>query len=90
MAFLSEAAVELALLEQLRGLGYSIEREEDIGPDGHRTERESHDEVVLKKRFEDAVERLNPGLPLEARQDAIRKVTQSELPSLLEENRRLH
>ena len=55
MAFLSEAAVELALLEQLQGLGYSIEREENIGPDGHRPERESHDEVVLKKRFEDAV-----------------------------------
>ncbi len=90
MAFLSEAAVELALLEQLRGLGYSIEREDDIGPDGHRPERESHDEVVLKKRFTDAVARLNPGLPLEARQDAIRKVMQSELPSLLEENRRIH
>jgi type I restriction enzyme R subunit len=90
MAFLSEAAVELALLEQLRGLGYSIKHEEDIGPDGHRPERESHDEVVLKKRFEDAVARLNPGLPLEARQDAVRRVMQSELPSLLEENRRLH
>ena len=90
MAFLSEAAVELALLEQLRGLGYSIEREEDIGPDGQRPERESHDEVVLKKRLEDAVARLNPGLPLEARQDAVRRVIQSELPSLLEENRRLH
>ena len=90
MAFLSEAAVEQALLDHLRALDYNIEREEDIGPDGHRPERESHDEVVLKKRFEDAVARLNPGLPLEARQDAIRKVTQSELPSLLEENRRLH
>jgi type I restriction enzyme R subunit len=90
MAFLSEAAVELALLEQLRGLGYSIEQEEDIGPDGHRPERESHDEVVLKKRFENAVALLNPDLPLEARQDAIRKVMQFELPSLLEENRRLH
>jgi type I restriction enzyme R subunit len=95
MAFLSEAAVELALLEQLRGLGYSIEREEDIGPDadvskGKRPERESHDEVVLRKRFEDAVARLNPGLPLEACQDAVRRVMQSELPSLLEENRRLH
>jgi type I restriction enzyme R subunit len=95
MAFLSEADVEQALLEQLRGLGYSIEREEDIGPDadvskGKRPERESHDEVVLKKRFEDAVARLNPGLPLEARQDAVRRVMQSELPSLLEENRRLH
>ena len=90
MAFLSEAAVEQALLDQLRALDYSIEREEDIGPDGHRPERESHDEVVLKKRFEDAVARLNPGLPLEARQDAVRRVMQSELPSLLEENRRLH
>ncbi|GGH55308.1 DEAD/DEAH box helicase [Comamonas phosphati] len=90
MAFLSEAAVEEALLDQLRALNYSVEREEDIGPDGHRPERDSHDEVVLKKRFEDAVARLNPGLPLEARQDAIRKVMQSELPSLLEENRRIH
>lgn len=90
MAFLSEAAVEQALLDQLRALDYAIEREEDIGPDGQRPERESHDEVVLKKRFEDAVARLNPGLPLEARQDAVRRVMQSELPSLLEENRRLH
>ncbi|QVN17085.1 type I restriction endonuclease subunit R [Burkholderia pyrrocinia] len=90
MAFLSEAAVEQALLDQLRTLDYSIEREEDIGPDGHRPERESHDEVLLKKRFEEAVARLNPSLPLEARQDAIRKVMQSELPSLLEENRRIH
>ena len=95
MAFLSEAAVERTLLEQLRGLGYRIEREEDIGPDadvakGKRPERESHDEVVLKQRFEGAVARLNPGLPQEAHQDAVRRVMQSELPSLLEENRRLH
>lgn len=90
MAFLSEAAVEQALLDQLHALGYGIEHEEDIGPDGHRPERESHDEVVLKKRFETAVARLNPGLPVEAHQDAVRRVMQAELPSLLEENRRLH
>ncbi len=41
MAFLSEAAVEMALLEQLRGLCYSIEQEEDIVPDGHRPERDT-------------------------------------------------
>lgn len=88
--FLSEAAVEQALLEQLQGLGYGIERDDAIGPDGARPERESHDEVVLRQRFEDAIARLNPGLPLEARQDAVRRVMQSELPSLLEENRHLH
>jgi len=90
MAFLSEAAVEQALLDQLSALDYSIAREEDIGPDGQHPERESHDEVILKKRLDTAVARLNPGLPLEARQEAIRKVMQSELPSLLEENRRIH
>lgn len=90
MAFLSEAAVEQALLDQLRTLGYIIEREEDIGPDGHRPERESHDEVILKKRVEDTVARLNPSFPLEARQVAVRRVMQFELPSLLEENRRIH
>ena len=84
MAFLSEAAVEQVLVDQLRPLGYSIEREEDIGPDGHQPERESHDVVVLRRRFEDAVARLNPGVPPEARQDAIRRVTQSELPALLD------
>lgn len=90
MAFLSEAAVEEALLTQLAALGYVIEREEDIGPDGHRPEREGHDEVVLQKRLVEAVARLNPSLPSEARHDAVRKVTQSELPNLLEENRRIH
>ena len=90
MAFLSEAEIEGALLDQLRALGYRIEREEDIGPDGHRPERESHDEVVLKRRLEEAVARLNPSLPAEARHDAIRRVTHAELPNLLEENRRLH
>lgn len=71
------------LLDQLRAFGYSIEREEDIGPDSHRPERESHAEVVLR-RFEEAVARLNPGLPPEARQDAIRRVVQAVRASRLD------
>lgn len=90
MAFLSEADIEQALLDQLGRLGYAVTLDDIIGPDGKIPERESHDEVVLKRRFEDAVARLNPGLPLEARHDAVRRVMQSELPSLLEENRRIH
>ena len=90
MVFLSEAELESALLGQLRTLGYHIEREEDIGPDGTRPERESYQDVVLKRRLEGAVAHLNPGVPPGARQEAIRRVMQSELPSLLEENRRLH
>ncbi len=90
MAFLSEAEVESAMLDQLAELGYGIAREEEIGPDGTRPERESYQDVVLKRRLEAAIARLNPGVPEEARQEAIRKVTHAELPNLLEENRRLH
>jgi type I restriction enzyme, R subunit len=90
MAFLSEAAVEQALLSQLRGLGYHIEREDNIGPDGSRPERDSHAVVVLKKRLEAAVARFNPSMPMDAQREAIAKLMQSELPSLLEENRRIH
>ena len=90
MAFLSEAELEQALLDQFRQLGYLVESDTAIGPDGSRPERESHDEAILIGRLSASVERLNPGLPAEARHDAIRKVIQTELPSLVEENRRLH
>ncbi|MDO4777906.1 MAG: type I restriction endonuclease subunit R [Cardiobacteriaceae bacterium] len=90
MAFLSEAEVEDTLLAQLEALGYGIAREEEIGPDGRRPERDSYADVVLQKRLQAAVARLNPGLPEEARADAVRRVLQSGFPDLLEENRRLH
>ena len=88
--FLSEASLEEARLAQFVALGYARGSDELIGPDGKHAERESHDEVFLRGRFEAAVARLNPGLPEEARQDALRQLTQSELPALLEENRRIH
>ena len=90
MAFLSEAQLETALLAQLGALGYACAADDVIGPDGRHPEREAYDEVVLKARLTAAVARLNPALPPEARADAIRRLTQSELPNLLEENRRLH
>lgn len=90
MAFLSEAQLETALLEQLAGLGFACTSDEVTGPDGSQPERDAYDEVVLKGRLSDAVARLNPTLPPEAQADAIRRLTQSELPNLLEENRRIH
>jgi type I restriction enzyme, R subunit len=90
MAFLSEAELEDALIEQLRRLGYSVEIDKTIGPDGPSPERESHDEVVLRRRLLAAVALLNPHVPASAHQDAVRKLMQAEFPSLMEENRRMH
>lgn len=41
-------------------------------------------------RLEASIASLNPALPPEARADTVRRVTQSELPQMLEENRRIH
>lgn len=90
MAFLSEALLESALLEQLATLGYACASDDVIGPDGKHPERDAYDEVVLKARLVAPVARLNPLLPPEAQADAIRRLTQSELPHLLGENRRIH
>jgi type I restriction enzyme R subunit len=90
MAFLSEAQLEAALLEQLASMGFACASDDLIGPDGKQPEREAYDEVVLKGRLAAAVARLNPTLPPEAQADAMRRLTQSELPNRLEENRRIH
>lgn len=90
MAFLSEAEVEETVLTQLESLGWVRASEELIVPDGKEPERAGHDEVSLRRRFEAAIARLNPETPETARQEAARWVMQTDLPSLLEENRCIH
>ena len=90
MAFLSEAAIEEAVLEQLAGLGYTVENEERIGPDALFSERGSYVDVILEKRLLDAVTRINPTIPHTALEEVVKQVTNNVLPNLTEENRRIH
>ena len=53
-------------------------------------ERGSYDQVLLTVRLREALARLNPHLPAETLEEVLRKVQQTETPSLIEENRRLH
>ena len=86
----SENHVEDAALEWLSGLGYAVLHGADIAPDGLTPERISYGEVVLTGRLRKALECLNPDLPAETLEEVLRKVQQTETPSLVEENRRLH
>ena len=90
MAFISEADVEAALLDQLEALGYSRLADSIAGPDGSAPERVSYSDVVLMDRLKQAVDRLNQDIPSEARQDALKTIIADETPSLIEENRRIH
>ena len=86
----SESHVEDATLEWFSGLGYAVVHGPDISPDGLTPERISYDQVLLIGRLREALERLNPHLPAETLEEVVRKVQQTETPSLIEENRRLH
>ena len=86
----SEDDVENAALEWLFELGYAVLHGPDISPDGSSPERTSHDQVFLARRLEATLRRLNPHLPDETLEEVLRKVEQTETPSLTEENRRLH
>jgi type I restriction enzyme R subunit len=90
MRHIAETHVEEAALEWLEGLGYSVRNASEIAPDSHTHERFNYGDVVLKDRLRKAVALLNPGLPSEAHADAVRRVLQSEYPTLIAENRRLH
>ncbi|MBF0155230.1 MAG: type I restriction endonuclease subunit R, partial [Magnetococcales bacterium] len=90
MPSLSEAQVEEILLGKLTEMGYACISEPKIGPDSRQRERNSYGDVILRGRLEEAVSRINTDLPAEAQENAIRKVIQTESPSFVEENRRLH
>ena len=90
MAFLSEAGLEELLLQNFERLGYERSTDAEFGPDGTSPERESYGDVILQRRLVEAIERLNPHIPSEARQDAFKSLVATVTPSLVEENRRLH
>ena len=90
MAKFTEDEVEDAALEWLAGLGYAVLHGPDIGPEGSAPERHSHGDVFLAGRLRDALARLNSHLPADTLEEVLRKVRQTETPSLIEENRRLH
>ncbi|MCG9885784.1 MAG: type I restriction endonuclease subunit R [Cyanobacteria bacterium] len=90
MSYLSEADIEQMLLEQLQHLGYAHLAGVVTNPDGSQPERESYADTILSQRLREAIDRLNPTIPAEARDDAFKKIIATEKPNLIEENRRLH
>ena len=84
----AEAVVEDAALAWLEALGFAVKHGPDIAAGEPGAEREaSYRDVVLQGRLRDALARLNPSLPPEALDDALRKITVIAGPSLIERNR---
>src|SRR5579883_307001 len=87
---ITESLVEEAALCWFGELGYQTLHGPDIAPGEPGAERATFADVVLVDRLRSALARLNPRLPADALDEACRKLTRPDHPSLLENNRRFH
>ncbi|MPS98024.1 MAG: type I restriction endonuclease subunit R [Pseudomonas sp.] len=87
---MTEDQLEQETLGWLTELGYAHLYGPDIAHDGDNPERESYRDVLLTMRLRTAIARLNPQIPLAAREDALRQVLELGVPVQLSANRLLH
>jgi type I restriction enzyme R subunit len=88
----AESVVEEAAVAWLQGLGYAALHGPDIaaGEPGAERSDPNYRDVLLEARLRQVLVRLNPDLPPEALDDAYRKLTRVDAPSLVERNRAVH
>ncbi|MGB7910671.1 MAG: type I restriction endonuclease subunit R [Desulfobaccales bacterium] len=86
----TESVVEQAALAWLESLGYTILSGLEIAPGESQAERANYGQVVLERRLRQALQRLNQRVPVDALEEAFRKLTLQDLPSLIANNHVLH
>jgi type I restriction enzyme, R subunit len=88
----TESDLENATLEWLNELGYSVAFGPDIASDGESSERKNYKDIVLADRLRAAVAKINPSIPQDAQEEAIKKVINIAYtnPSLMVINRTFH
>ena len=87
---MTEDQLEQETLGWLEELGYQHLYGPTIAHDGDNPERENYRDVVLTMRLRTAIARLNPQVPLAAREDALRQVLELGVPVQLSANRLFH
>jgi type I restriction enzyme R subunit len=87
---LNESIVEQAALDWLGGLGYEVLSGLMIAPGEPAAERADYKQVFVFDRLQTKLEDLNPKIPLEGLQEALRKIRLISHPTLIENNRVFH
>lgn len=86
---ITENEIEEIALSYLQSLGYTYQLGTVISPDGEHPERQ-YNEVVLVTRLRDAIDKLNPNISQDAKEDALKKVLRTESPNALINNENFH
>lgn len=87
---MTEDQLEQETLGWLAEVGYRHVYGPTIAYDGENPERDSYRQVLLVERLRSAIAKLNPTVPLAAREDALKQVQELGLPIQLSANRLFH
>jgi len=99
MTSFTESEIEIFSLEELGKQGYTCIPGPVIAPDAEPAQsslfpelerRSSYADVVLKRTLEEAIVRLNPTLPVSARQEALKAALSVFSPQLIDANESFH
>src|SRR5258708_7223367 len=90
MSQLLESFIEQASLDWLQELGYTYAFGPDLAFDGPAPERENYEVVLLLARLREAIARINPNIPAQAQEEALRRITRRMQPLLLLNNYAFH
>lgn len=85
---MTEDKIEQGMLDTLAQLGWEIVNGPTIGPDG--TMEREYTDVVLSRRLDIALARLNPDISPENREEAARRIVRVSSADLLADNQDFH
>jgi len=86
---ITESEVEESCLETLKEMGYTILNGTDISEGGSNPERK-YNEVVLVERLRESLHRINPHIPPEAINEAVKKVLRTDSQNSVINNQYFH
>lgn len=87
---ITESAIEEFAIKLLEDQGYKYIPGPEVAPDGARAERRSFEDVLLLDRLKKAVDSINPKIPPDAREDAIKKIQRFGSHDLVANNESFH
>ncbi len=90
MTKITESHIEEFAIELLEQQGYEYIYAPEIAPDGETPERESYEQVLLVERLRRAIRRINPKIPVEQQEEAIREIQRIASPELIANNEKFH
>ena len=97
MTRIAENTIEEFTIELLERLGYQYIYAPDIAHDastgsatGERPERNSYEDVLLAGRLQDAIRRINPKIPTDSQEEALKEIHRINSPELIANNEAFH